>query len=120
MKAILNIALRSVRLEYKIAKDKLAPIDWQERDEIFKDWELLYKKNHIICKHTIFFDDTDEWQGVRLFDGRDIDFHYDYEERKKFDSKKDWANYMFQGYEYVHGEPQLYDYNEVDKVIVAY
>ena len=62
----------------------------------------------------------DEWQSVVLFDGRTIDFHYDYEDRKEFDSKKDWGGYLFQGYEYFEGEDQQFETNVVKTVVIEY
>jgi hypothetical protein len=118
MKAIVNIGLRKVDIEYTIKVKDLVKFNHIEMVETFgKNWELIYdNKDKILCKQVIWFKDFDEWQSVPLFDGRMIDFHYDYEDRKEFDSKKDWGGYVFQGYEYTDGEPQLYDYNVVTKV----
>ena len=119
MKAIVNIGLRKVDIEYSIKPKDRVELNRIEMIVTFgKHWELFQKdkNSNIICKQVIFFKDIDEWQSVPLFDGRMIDFHYDYEDRKEFDSKKDWGSYVFQGYEYTNGEPQLYDYNVVTKV----
>jgi hypothetical protein len=118
MEVTVNIGLRTVLLKYKIKTKNLAPLSQNERNKEFNNWELCYNKanTRIVCKHTISFDDADEWQSVLLFDGRIIDFHYDYELRKEFATKEEWASYIFQGYEYTEGEPQLYDYNVVEKV----
>jgi hypothetical protein len=121
MKAIVNIALRSAELVYTIKVKDLAPMTHNERCENFKDWELAYTDNKKIrCKHTIWFDDVDEWKSISLFNGKMIDFHYDYEERKEFKTKKDWGGYLFQGYEYTNGQPQMYDKNVVTQVIVIF
>ncbi len=123
MKAIVNIATRQVELQYRIKEKDMAPFSHNDRIEHFNNFELTWKHlktTYVECKHTISFDDLDEWQSTILFDGRTIDFHYDYNERKGFDSKKDWASYLFQGYEYIDGEPQLYDFNEVNTVTVIF
>jgi hypothetical protein len=118
MKATVNIGLRIVLLEYKIKTKDLARLSHNERNKEFDHWELSYNEdnNKILCKHIISFDDVDEWKSVLLFDGRIIDFHYDYELRKEFATKEEWASYIFQGYEYKEGESQLYDNNVVEKV----
>jgi len=121
MKAIINIGLRKVVLEYSIKQKDMFPFNEIERNKHFgKDWELFQKNKNskILCKHTLWFKDIDEWKSTILFDGRMIDFHYDYEEREQFDNKQDWSGYIFQGYEYVDGEPQEYDNNIVTKVVV--
>jgi hypothetical protein len=122
MKAIVNIGLRTVELQYSIKVKDLAPLSQDERNTHFKSWEMSQKntKSKIICKQTLRFRDFGEWQSSLLFDGRMIDFHYDYEERKNFDSKDEWASYVFKGYEYIDGEPQLYDRNIIDKVILTF
>jgi len=123
MKAIVNIATRQVELHYSVKVKDMIPFSHDDMNEHFKDYEISYKdlkSKYAKCKHTINFDDTDEWQSTVLFDGRTIDFHYDYEERKDFDSKKEWGGYLFQGYEYIDGEPQLYDFNEVKTVTVIF
>lgn len=122
MKAIVNIGFRSVELVYSIKPKDLISISQEERNKNFINWELFQKDKNskILCKHTISFNDMDEWKSIILFDGRTIDFHYDYEERKQFDSKKDWGGYLFQGYEYIDGEPQLYDYNVINKVTIIF
>jgi hypothetical protein len=122
MKAIVNIGFRSVELQYSIKPKDLISLSQDEKNKQFKNWELFQKDKNskIVCKHTIWFDDMDEWKSSILFDGRTIDFHYDYEERKQFDSKKDWGSYIFQGYEYINGEPQEYDYNVINKVILIF
>lgn len=123
MKAIVNIGLRKVDIEYSIKPKDRVEYSHTELIKVFgKDWEMFQKdkNSNIICKQVIWFKDFDEWQSVPLFDGRMIDFHYDYEDRKEFDSKKDWGGYVFQGYEYTDGEPQLYDYNVVTKVQIIF
>lgn len=123
MKAIVNIGLRKIDIEYSIKPKDRVKFSHTEMVETFgKEWELFqYDKNSkIICKQVIWFKDFDEWQSIQLFDGRMIDFHYDYEDRKIFDSKKDWGSYVFQGYEYTNGESQLYDYNVVKKVTIIF
>jgi hypothetical protein len=122
MKAIVNIGLRNVELQYSIKPKDLIGLTHDEKNENFKGWELFQKdkKSKILCKHVLSFKGADEWQSALLFDGRMIDFHYDYEERKEFSSKKDWGEYIFQGYEYIEGEPQLYDRNLVKTVVIEY
>lgn len=123
MKAIVNIGLRKVDIEYSIKpKDKIE-LNRIEMIETFgKEWELFQKdkNSNIVCKQVIWFKDIDEWIFVPLFDGRMIDFHYDYENRKEFDNKKDWGSYVFQGYEHIGGQPQLYDINVVTKVTINF
>jgi hypothetical protein len=118
MKAVVDIGYRSVRITYSV---KEILVDYDKRQE-FHAYEITQKnaKAPIICSHTINFDSTDEWQSVQLFDGRWIDFHYDYVNSKIFDNKKDWGHYMFQGYEYIDGEPQLYLKNEVKQVKIKF
>ena len=122
MKAIVNIGFRIVELHYTIKVEDLASMTQDERNKEFKNWELSYSNNNktIKCKHTLIFKDSDEWQSSLLFDGRMIDFHYDYINRDEMDSKKNWGDYIFQGYEYIEGEPQLYEVNEVDRVIIKF
>lgn len=123
MKAIVNIGLRKVEIEYSIKSKDMVKLNHIERVKTFgKEWETFQKDKNskIKCKQVIWFKGFDEWQSVPLFDGRMIDFHYDYEDRKEFDSKKDWGSYVFQGYEYTNGKPQLYDYNVLKKVIVVF
>ena len=122
MKATVNIALRSVELEYKVSQKDIFTFNQIERNFNFKNWQTYQKNKNskVICKHTLYFEDIDEWQSSFLFNGKTIDFHYDYEEREGFDSTKDWGNYLFQGYEYTDGEPQMYDDNVIKKVIVKY
>jgi hypothetical protein len=112
MKATLNLATREVKLEYTI-KEK----DLKYEEDYFEDFELQYLDNgKILCKHSIFFKDLDEWQSSLLFDGRMIDFHYDYQERKDFSTKKEWLGYIFQGYEYTEGEEQRYEKDVIKKI----
>ena len=122
MKAIVNIGLRKVELEYSVKPKDMFPFNQIERNKHFKDWETYQKdkNSNIICKHTLWFKDFDEWQSSLLFNGKTIDFHYDYEDRKEFDSKKHWGSYVFQGYEYTNGQPQLYDNNVVTKVQIIF
>ena len=121
MKAIVNIGLRRVELFYSIKKKDEVKLNHIEMVETFgKDWELNFTKTKIKCRQVLWFKDMDEWQSVPLFDGRMIDFHYDYENRKEFKTKKDWGGYVFQGYEYTDGEPQLYDNNVVERVIINF
>ena len=123
MKAIVNIGLRKVEISYSIKPKDRLKINHIEMVETFgKEWQTFQKnqKSNIQCKQIIWFEDMDEWQSVPLFDGRMIDFHYDYENRKEFKTKKDWGNYVFQGYEYTDGKPQMYDKNIVTKVQIIY
>jgi hypothetical protein len=120
MKAIVNIGLRKVELVYSIQQKDMTKLGYIELHKDFKDYELTYNKSKVKCKQVIWFDDIDEWKSTLLFNGKTIDFHYDYEERKEFDSKKDWANYLFQGYEYIFNKAQLFDTNIVKKVIVNF
>lgn len=123
MKAIVNIGLRLVELQYSINKKDLVNLSHNEICKKFNDFELDFgngKSKKVTCKHSISFKDFDEWKSILLFDGRIIDFHYDYENRKEFDTKSNWGNYVFQGYEYINGKPQLYDNNVVDKVIIQF
>jgi hypothetical protein len=122
MKAIVNIGLRSVELVYTIKPKDMVSLSLNEINEQFKNWELFQKdkNSNIVCKHTLWFDDVDEWKSISLFNGKIIDFHYDYEERKEFKTKKDWGSYLFQGYEYTDGKPQMYDKNVVTQVIVIF
>ena len=122
MKATVNIALRSVELEYSIKQKDRFPFNQIERNETFKNWEMYQKTKNskIVCKHTLYFEDIDEWQSSILFNGKTIDFHYDFQDRKDYDSKKDWGDYLFQGYEYTDGKSQMYDHNVVEKVTIKY
>ena len=122
MKAIVNIAFRTVELQYSIKPKDMVRFTHDEKNKHFKGWETFQKDKNskIFCKHTLCFKDTDEWQSNILFDGRTIDFHYDYEQRKQFDCKKDWGNYVFQGYVYIEGEPQLYDETVVKVVVIEF
>ncbi len=122
MKAIVNIGLRTVELQYSINPKDMIKFNHAKINEHFKNWETFQKNKNskILCKHTLCFEDIDEWQSHILFDGRTIDFHYDYEERKEFDCKKDWGNYVFQGYEDIEGEVQLYQVNIVKVVVIEF
>ena len=120
MKATVNIGFRTVDLEYWVDEKDLAPFSHEEKCKNFKNWELSYKSKKVLCKHSVSFDDADEWQSVVLFDGRTIDFHYDYINREEMDTKATWGGYIFQGYEYIEGEEQLYDNDVVDKVIIKW
>jgi hypothetical protein len=122
MKAIINIAFRTVELQYSINPKDMVRFTHDEKNKHFKGWETFQKDKNskIFCKHTLCFKDTDEWQSNILFDGRTIDFHYDYEERKEFDCKKDWGNYVFQGYEYIFDKPQLFETNVVKIVVIEF
>lgn len=119
MKAVVNIGYRVATITYSIKNIIVDKSQWEEN---FINYKMTQKSKNskIICSHDIFFKDEDEWYSQILFDGRIIDFHYDYEERKEFSSKKDWSNYIFQGYEYIDGEPQLYDNNIVKQVVIAF
>lgn len=119
MKAIVNIGLRTVELQYSIKPKDMVKFKISEINEHFKGWETFQKDKNskILCKHTLYFKDIDEWQSHILFDGRTIDFHYDYEERKEFDCKKDWGHYVFQGYEHFEGQEQMY-YGNIVKIVV--
>lgn len=87
MKATVNIVHRTVELEYFVAKKDLIPFNHEEICENFKNWELFLKNSKskkYLCKHSISFKDSDEWQSIKLFDGRIIDFHYDYIDRAEW------------------------------------
>lgn len=122
MKAIVNIGLRSVELVYTIKPKDMVSLSLNEINKQFKNWELFQKDKYsnIRCTHTIWFNDVDEWKSISLFNGKVIDFHYDYEERKEFKTKKEWGGYLFQGYEYTDGKPQMYDKNVVTQVVVIF
>jgi ABC-type Zn2+ transport system substrate-binding protein/surface adhesin len=123
MKAIVNIGLRKVEITYSIKPKDRVKLNHNEMVETFgKDWELFQKnqKSNIQCKQIIWFKDMDEWKSIPLFDGRMIDFHYDYENRKEFKTKKDWGGYVFQGYGYTDGQPQLYNKNVVTQVVMNF
>jgi hypothetical protein len=117
MKAIVNIGLREVTIEYS------ADVALINTEGVVHNFEVFIKakgSKKAMCKQTICFRDADEWRAVLLLDGRLIDFHYDFENRSEFDSRKDWASYIFQGYNYENGEPQQYNNQIVKKVIVKY
>lgn len=118
MKAIVNIGLRSVELQYYIEQKNLFPYSQEERNRNFIDWELFQKnkKSKILCKHTLRFKDIDEWQSSTLFDGRMIDFHFDYEPLKSFNNKKEWLSYIMQGYLYIEGQEQQYETQVINTV----
>lgn len=123
MKAVVNIGLRKVEIRYLINPKNIVKLSHDEMIRTFgKDWEIYQKnkKSDLVCKQVIWFKDFDEWQRVKLFDGRLIDFHYYFENSKEFDSKVNWGNYIFQGHEYVEGENQMYDKNIVEKVKIIY
>lgn len=116
MKATVNIGYRAVTIEYSIDKKLAGAVSFDKR---MGDWETFQKNSNsrkIQCKQNLYFNDSDEWKSIQLLDGRIIDFHYDYEKRSNFDNKKDWASYIFQGYEYTDGKPQMYDKQIVDSV----
>lgn len=119
MKAIVNIGFRTVEIKYSIDKKLQNAVPFDERGQ---DWEMFQKtmkSKTIQCTQRFSFKDSDEWQSIQLLDGRIIDFHYDYEERSKFKTREEWASYIFQGYEYTDGKPQLYDVQVVDKVVIV-
>lgn len=119
MKAIVNIGLRKVELHYSIKqKDLKSGVNIVNSMGVEDKIVQKNPKSPIKCKQVIWFVDSDEWESVVLFNGKTVDFHYDYEERKEFKSKKDWGSYLFQGYEHIEGKPQLYDNNIVEKVLV--
>jgi len=113
MQATVNLALRSVELLYTIKKQDL---DESLGYDDFSYFELQYRGNKIICKHTLYFKDVDEWQSSLLFDGRMIDFHFDYEPLKNFNNKKEWLSYIMQGYLYIEGQEQRYEKQVINKV----
>lgn len=119
MKAIVNIGLRMVRIEYSIDATKF--IGHHKAED--KYWVVSQKKLNsktIQCEQTLFFNDCDEWKSIKLFDGRIIDFHYDYEVRSEFDNKKDWGSYIFQGYLVTEGKDQTYDNQLVENVKIVF
>jgi hypothetical protein len=129
MKATVNIGLRTVTIEYSIDKNSRIPMEFDSSKSVLipanggdcGDWETFQKTKNskIQCTQKFYFKDADEWKTIQLLDGRLIDFHYDYENRSEFVSKKDWGSYIFQGYLYTDGEPQLYDIQLVDRVVVV-
>jgi hypothetical protein len=128
MKATVNIGTREVTIKYSIDKKSLIPMKLDSTNSFLMpsndgdcgDWKTFQKTKNskIQCTQSFSFKDTDEWLSLMLLDGRVIDFHYDYEMRSQFDNKKDWASYIFQGYPYTEGEPQLYDEQIVNKVVI--
>ena len=116
MKAIVNIGLRIVTIEYSINKKLSGAVPFDERGNGWEMSQKNLKSKTIQCKQTFYFKDSDEWNSIQLLDGRVIDFHYDYENRSEFKTNKEWASYIFQGYVYTDGEPQLYDEQIVDLV----
>jgi major membrane immunogen (membrane-anchored lipoprotein) len=130
MKATVNIGFRKVTIEYSIDKISMIKMEFNSSKGILVpssgldcgEWEILQKtmkSKKIECTQTFYFNDCDEWKTIQLLDGRVIDFHYDYEERSKFKTRDEWASYIFQGYEHTDGEPQLYDVQVVDKVVIV-
>lgn len=130
MKATVNIGTREVTIEYSIDKNSMIKMEFDPQKNclvpsdggncgVWETFQETMKSKKIKCKQTFYFKDADEWQSITLLDGRVIDFHYDYENRSEFTTREDWASYIFQGYEYTDGEPQLYDKQVVDKVKVV-
>jgi hypothetical protein len=119
MKATVNIGLRTVDIEYSIDKTLQNAVPFDERGDNWEMFQKTTKSKKIQCKQHFSFNDSDEWFSVQLLDGRIIDFHYDYNNRSEFESKKDWASYIFQGYVYTDGEPQLYEEPVVKRVVVV-
>lgn len=130
MKATVNIGFRKVTIEYSIDKNSIIKMEFDSSKGILVpsngidcgNWELFQKTKNskrLKCTQSFSFKDFDEWKTIQLLDGRIIDFHYDYEERSKFKTRDEWASYIFQGYEYTDGEPQLYDVQVVDKVVIV-
>lgn len=130
MKATVNIGLRIVKIEYSIDKNSMIKMDFDSSKGLLMpangrdcgDWETFQermKSKKIKCTQSFQFKDCDEWISIMLLDGRLIDFHYDYENRSEFETKKEWASYIFQGYEYTDGEPQLYDKQVVSSVKIV-
>jgi len=118
MRAIVNIGFREVTIEYSIDKKLQNAVAVENRQH---NWEMTQKSDSsrkIQCKQSFFFEDSDEWKTIQLLDGRIIDFHYDYENRSEFDSKKEWASYLFQGYAYAEEDKQNYDEPVVESVKV--
>lgn len=129
MKAVVNIGFRKVTIKYSIDKNSMIKMEFSPQENCLVPsnggncgaWETLQKtmkSKKIECTQTFYFNDCDEWQSIMLLDGRIIDFHYDYEERSEFKTRDEWASYIFQGYEYTDGKPQLYDVQIVDKVVI--
>ncbi len=130
MKATVNIGLRTVKIEYSIDKNSMVKMNFDSSKGILipigdgdcGDWETLQKtmkSKKIQCTQKFSFRDADEWKTIQLLDGRLIDFHYDYEDRSEFVTREDWASYIFQGYVYTDGEPQLCDKQVVTKVKIV-
>jgi hypothetical protein len=130
MKATVDIGYRAVTIEYSIYENSRIPMEFDSSKGVLipangvdcGDWEMFQKNSNsrkIQCKQTLYFNDSDEWKSIQLLDGRIIDFHYDYESRSEFANKKDWGSYIFQGYEYTDGKPQMYDEQIVDSVKIV-
>ena len=130
MKATVNIGLRTIKIEYSIDKNSMVKMNFDSSKGILipigdgdcGDWETFQKtmkSKKIQCTQKFSFRDADEWLSLMLLDGRVIDFHYDYDNRSEHDTKEEWASYIFQGYVYTDGEPQLYDKQVVDLVKIV-
>jgi len=127
MKAIVNIGTREVTIKYSIDKNSFIKMNFDSSKGVLMpsnggncgDWETFQKtmkSKTIQCTQRFSFRDSDEWTSIQLLDGRIIDFHYDYENRSEFETKEEWASYIFQGYLYIEGEEQQYDKQVVDLV----
>lgn len=117
MKAIVNVGSRCVELIHLVEHDDLImPLNVDYEYELQQD----SKDSKVKCTYKISFKDFDEWRSIHLLDGRTVDFHYDYMERSDFKNKKEWGLYVFQGYEYINNEPQVYDKQVVNKVNIVF
>lgn len=130
MKAIVNIGFRLVHLEYTLKEEailkmhfnqatgRVIPIDVGN----YGDWSTFKKskRSQVICIQSFAFKDPDEWLTIKLLDGRIIDLHYDYENSSEFLNKKEWGEYIFQGYEYTEGMKQTYDKQIIEKVQIIF
>jgi hypothetical protein len=120
MKAIVNIGLRTVEIKYSIDEKLADVVPIEERGYHWETFQKTQKSKKIQCTQTLLFRDFDEWLSVKLLDGRIIDFNYVYSTRSEFKTKADWASYIFQGYEFIEGQPQLYDKQINMKVTVTF
>lgn len=116
MKAVVNIDYKSVEITHIIdASDLMIPsiVDY--------DYDLYQKDIHsdAKCVYKISFEETDEWRSIKLFDGRIVNFHYNYLDRTSFKSFNEWLSFIFKGYD-VTGGKSIYNENVVEKVSIEY
>jgi len=108
MKAIINLVEKRVTLIYSIKK-LASNIVFDN----YINYELIEKNSKIICSHDILFDEIDEWETIMLFDGRIVDFHFNYINSSEFEDINSWRKNLLQGYLYTEGEEQDYQ-NAID------